>query len=533
MNYEVVSKQQDDFELWRVYNADNDSTDSDTVHDEDQGANVIASHNGASARSSSSSSSPLALEAVEQTEYMLSTQWPRPNAVAFYREKLVHSMGPDREYTLPASYLLVQRQQQRPDGNNDDGDSSAAINVLGHGRLTDCFEGAGGRAAAATYICVNAFSRGQGIGRTLMRMLEQQAKALQYHYVYLWTVAAVPFYQKLGYAETVRVSLHRACLKILAVEQVSVLESMLTAKLQAANSVNDGAATCIVPRETVTLPPPSDGMAQQDGDVWLRKRLVEFVGSINVPLQERLEEMRAAIRGCSAKHRHPQQSISSKCSWEYRLVRIQWQQQVGPSCGLAALRMLRDHYTTLTDGQAMPSLLTAAQEKDYSEDGEVFDAANLQDLAESECGLYSDMRLFSQVSMDNVLSALTEGSVWVLPYDSSPGTKLPGLLSGMNAHYGIIVGMLLAFESDSKDVASDEADVSVDELEPHDNRPASEACQVLLLVQHSLSRKLAIAPWSSFLASNQQLVSIDRNKFRAATNLNLADQLILVKGNHH
>jgi hypothetical protein len=265
-------------------------------------------------------------------------------------------------------------------------------------------------------------------------------------------------------------------------------------------------------------------VAQQEADVWLRKRVVEYVGSIDLPLGQRLTEMEEAI----SKYSEIDTELPEGCQWQYRLVRIPWQQQLGPSCGLAALRMLRDHYHSF-DSKQMPSLLAEAQVKGYSEDGEVFDASNLRKLADSVCGLDCEMRLLSNTTLDDLHSLLAAGSVAILPYDSNPGTRLPGLLSGRTAHYGIIVGLVLAFAPE----ADADAEISHDDrlvLQSHCDRPVSGACRVLLLVQHSLSRKLAIAPWASYVESNQQLVTIDRSKFQRATKLNLRDRLIVVKG---
>ena len=79
--------------------------------------------------------------------------------------------------------------------------------LYSHGRLTECFESAGGNAAAATFIVVDSKYRGQGLGRHLMKGLEKEAERQGYHYVYLWTKTAIPFYKKIGYHECQRVSL--------------------------------------------------------------------------------------------------------------------------------------------------------------------------------------------------------------------------------------------------------------------------------------------------------------------------------------
>ena len=52
---------------------------------------------------------------------------------------------------------------------------------------------------------------------------------------------------------------------------------------------------------------------------------------------------------------------------------------------------------------------------------------------------------------------------------------------------------------------------------------------VLLVVQHSNSSRLAVATYADFLASNTQMTSFDASRF-AVTHLNLADRLLVSTG---
>jgi hypothetical protein len=209
-----------------------------------------------------------------------------------------------------------------------------------------------------------------------MTLLEEEAERLGYHYVYLWTQTAVPFYVKIGYVSCHRVSLYRGCLKQLEAEQISTLEGMLRQRKKAAGAPEKACA-----QETILLP-PSDGDDNQ-ADVWLRKRLIESIVSRHIPLEERLIEIRDKIAG-----------HTPVIQWFYTLQEVPWQQQVGPSCGLAALRMVRDFFRP--HGQ-MPSLLSEARENGYSRDGEMFDANHLQLLAENICGLKCEMASFASL----------------------------------------------------------------------------------------------------------------------------------------
>jgi GNAT superfamily N-acetyltransferase len=432
----------------------------------------------------------------------LHLQWPRGGLVEEYAEKLcpptacrstVGATAPPRQ--LPCSFLLIENQT-----------------VVGHGRLTECFEGAGGRAAAATFILVVDKLRNQGYGSQLMALLERTCIDLGYHYLYLWTASAIPFYRKIGYCKTERVSLFSACLKTLKCDQVSNLEAML-----AKRSNSHGTATSRH-HETVMLPPD----AVKEGDIWMRKRLVESVASVSVSMEQRIDDVKAAI------------SNGPDLRWELFMQQVPWQQQVGPSCGLAALRMLRDFYYCLGNdstnehgnkGLQMPSLFVEAQSKGYTVDGEIFDVGNLLKLA-LFCGLRSEIWSFSACPPSLVLKVLLSGGTIIVPYDSQPSTRRPCKNLGQTAHYGIIVGILFGFPTSSS------SDLRVMRTTEGLSSSAEDARNVLLLVQHSLSAKLAIASWSEFFDSNQQLETIDEKKYRLPdkSSLNLRDRLLVCLG---
>ena len=432
-------------------------------------------------------------EQVAAASRLLHSHWPKGGSVAEYQAKLI---GDGTTGLLPQSYVLIR--------NDNDHDKT----VVAHGRLIECFESAGGNAAALTYII--AGPQGKGYGSQLVAMLEKEAIGLGYHYLYLWTATAVPFYLKLGYQPTKRVSLYCACLKKLECDQVIKLEAVLQKKMgNMMTKIN----------ETVMLPPDE----ASSGDIWMRKRLVECVGSELITIKMRLPEIRTSISRYTTQ---ASDNIENRISWKYFLLEIPWQQQVGPSCGLAALRMLRDYYVKIDDNcTRMPSLLAEAQRNGYSVDGEIFDASNMVQLA-TFCGLNAELKSLKQTSEAEVFLLLRQGCTIILPYDSQPTTKRPHLNAGKTAHYGIVVGIMFGFQrNDGNDV---------EEMRPfRDDENTSHALESLiycqLLVQHSLSRILAIAPWSEFYESNQQLTTVDRTKYKVP-HLNLRDCMIVCKG---
>jgi hypothetical protein len=356
-----------------------------------------------------------------------------------------------------------------------------------------------------------------------MELLETEAQRLGYHYVYLWTKTAIGFYNNIGYSECQRVSLKRACLKRLEAAEVQSLENILLKRQSSrtTKSSNDDGSTKnkIMPKKETILLPPDDNDDDDMPDVWLRKRLVEHVGSIHVPLEERLAELNEVI----AKQQPPN---NNDTAWYYRLSSLPWQAQIGPSCGLAALRMVREYFLSDDDReeqQHLPSLLGEAQERGYTGDGEVFNANHLKDLAVDVCGMHCDMCSTWELTPRQADEILATGGVWILPYDSNARTRLPTQLAGQGAHYGIVVGLLLGV----LEASNNNNNTQLRPLE--DSGMVDTATTVYLLVQHSLSSKLSIATWSDFLESNQQLVSVDEGKY-GQKDLDLKGRIIVCEG---
>jgi N-acetylglutamate synthase-like GNAT family acetyltransferase len=462
-------------------------------------------------------------ELVDAAAQLLHRQWPKGGSVPEYRAKLVGETCCDspRQRLLPQSYLMVAGGSD-PIGCCDGRTNSSTgrnCQFLGHGRLTECMDGAT-MAVAATYIVVE--TQRKGYGRKLMELLEQEAVKLGYHYMYLWTTTAVEFYHKLGYVCTERISLSSACLKYLEVEQVSRIEDVLAKRIGTRK------------RETVLLPP---GDQQECGtkDVWMRKRLVECVRSVRaMPIGERIAELRTAIQ------RHQQRTNTTLRAWEYVLVPIPWQRQIGPSCGLAALRMLRDfrsdektadgpqqQHQQLMSSNTAPSLLREAQNRGFSSDGEIFDATNLVVLAQEVCGLEMSLCHADDIDPLHVAAALQAGTMFIVPYDSQATTRLPCLNSGRSAHYGIIVG--IAFGCDCAGRDSDDDALTLCQISGR--KDLATADSVLLMVQHGLSSKLAISSWSDFMQSNGQLTEIDTTKHRDSppAGLDLKQRILICK----
>lgn len=443
---------------------------------------------------------------IDGASCLLHNQWPRGGSPEQYRHSILLSESSEQQgdtavkhqkSPLPCSFLLVLRKH---------------CTVVAHGRLTECFDSMGaGSATAATYVVVDPRFRGQGWGTQLMAQLESESQQIGYHYVFLWTHTAVTFYQRLGYTECDRVSLNRSCLKSLESQQVSGLEDMLSRRLTTSASSPMRMRTT----ETIVLPPDEFSQGCKT-DVWLRKRLVEFVELVQISLEERLSEMRKYIINFSPING------THHLSWSYVLVQLSWQRQIGPSCGLAALRMVRElshrHVEGLTDDV---SLLQYARAQGMSRDGEIYDADDLAAILINKYSLdNSDIHVRSFPCANEMLKHLEHGGVFIVPYDSRAGTRLPCLNSGRSAHWGVVVGMLLGRQSSDNNHGASSL-----QRRSGDNDVAF--MESVLLVQQGLSRELSIAPWSDFYDSNQQLVSVNSTK-GWVPHLNLLDRVVTV-----
>ena len=482
---------------------------------------------------------------LDEAASLLHRQWPRGGSGSDYSSKIVNnhlaSSNTNHNYSLPCSFILIRENSHQSATDNDE---CLEGTVLGHGRLTECFESAGGNAAAATFIVISEAFRGQGWGRHLMTLLGKEAERLGYHYVYLWTQTAIGFYQRLGYRITTRVSLRRDCLKKLDTEHVVKLEEMLSQRFKTnIHTTTDNQSTSWKPpnRETILLP-TSDAEDKNTShpDVWMRKRLVEHVESRLIPRVDRLAELQEAVEQFQEKHGELFQSAGGY----YCFTNIPWQPQIGPSCGLAALRMVREYYLNGKDegedGEMaqLPSLLGLAQERSYTHDGEIFDAHHLLDLAQRDCGL--PCRIVS-ISHDfkpqHIWETLQSDGLWIIPYDSNAGTRLPAKLDGKGSHYGVVVGMLVLVDKqrlENKDSLPELQQTSLAEMPFDFFQQTTDVLSdtILLLVQHSLSPHFSIAPWKEFVESNLQINTIDQDKFSTEqANLDLKERVLLFSGN--
>lgn len=508
---------------------------------------------------------------------LLQGQWPRENDdtdTDYYRDFIIHHDTSYPNYSLACSYILIQQQSSTS--------QEQQYEVLGHGRLTECYESGGGNAAAATYIIIDKRYRGKGYGAILLNLLEREALSserlgFQYHFIYLWCkIGIASFYKQNGYLPSRnRISLHRPCLKGLSLSSVQSIEDLLTNRHDAITkrktlisndddkqSDNNNIGT-IKKIETVMLLSSKhddrDNKASSssqgndhpaEDDIWLCKRLVDHVDSIHISKEDRMTQMKHFITNNSPT------TTSTTVHWKWYFCwnsHVPWQPQIGPSCGLTAIRMVKDFYFSLHSRKrqynenltqtssfdsvdnnqssglqqdSAQSLLADAQNRGYTKDGEIFHVEHLRELMESQLNsstMIVRTRETSSLTVKEIDFNLKIGGLWILSYDNNPFTKLPCNYLGKRAHWGILVAILylqrVETTTSTNIVISRPSLISLGEevglSSLHDPKQVSDnaSTDCYWCVQHSLSSEWSIAPMEKWVESNLQLKSYNDSKF--------------------
>jgi len=311
--------------------------------------------------------------------------------------------------------------------------------------------------------------KGCGLGRTLLSLMEAEALRQGFTYSCVWTdddSSVTGFYQKCGYAES---------------EPASASSSVLNS-----NKLSLGALNKLFQSRT-----PANGQR------CMRKRLVVK----RVTTQSRADET------TEMEHAMSELSImygADASKWSVVVRAVSWERQIGPCCGLAALRMTGRYFQPTWEDET-DQLMKTAIDQGFSKDGEIFDINHLALLGERVTGLKHQVRRFTDLvnSPNEVLSSpesfSKQNCLVILPYDKGSGSGYPELRSGLFAHYGIIVGV----------AQSDE--------------------RIVYFVRHGASSKLIGATKEDWIASNAQLVKRDTVRYKDETEaIDLAHQCVVV-----
>ena len=447
------------------------------------------------------------------------------------------------------SYILVQIGKE-PDHNEEEKVIHSRV-AVGHVRIeTACFrsntEGSGHHTHSGqkdgvlTSVIIDKHLRSGGIGKIMMSFAEAAAKEIGYGYLYLWTSDAQEFYRKAGYAECARQELLHSVSKMVNPEFLRSLMSLSIQHRQRTDTVGDR------------------GSEFTGAESWFRKRILESrpicyidCSDIAVTVKKTIRALQSDTNSLSLVQclmqcypTDARQGVMSTASSR----KIPWAAQIGPSCGIAALRMAAYLLIppvigsrSIWDADHYFDLIKTAQEHGLSVDGEFYDINNLNTLVNryfNRLGVVSEVYSFEQRDFssensfasfsDFVLDILTSGEIidkysdicslkedlsadecviyenvrkcLILPYDRDSSGDLPGKLSGQRAHYAIINGAVV-----SNSISSEKSVV-------HEAGPSSGECtkgrrRCKYLIGHQgLSSKPIVATLESWFDSNAQLL---------------------------
>mmetsp|Transcript_17112 Transcript_17112/g.33513 ORF Transcript_17112/g.33513 Transcript_17112/m.33513 type:complete len:428 (-) Transcript_17112:64-1347(-) len=386
---------------------------------------------------------------------VLHAEWPAGGSVDRRIQRLC-----DAQDTCCFLGLIVQAQDQRE-------------HCVGFAQLQAVTDKGEGPACAITSVVTSPSVRGSGLGRLLMSELEVEARKRDYGYVYLWTSTAQGFYAKCGYECCESVNLSRPILGRLADTQVSALERMLQ-KMGSDMSRKKNSAGASTQEKI--------DHEDTDGEnvVWMRKRLKE-----EIPVQFLDTQDVDKLTRADLVHLAPQGTAVDFC-----LVDVPLYRQIGPSCGLAALRMARHFLCGEPVAPGAPSLLQEAIRRGFSHDGELYDIEDLALLARDVSGLNAKV---VKASVEG-LKSISPTQLVIIPYDRGGGSA-PAFLGGKAAHYGLVVG-----NATFKNIRDD---TSVSRVLSLEKDASCDAC----IVQHGMSRRLVTALTQDWLASNADLTA--------------------------
>ena len=367
--------------------------------------------------------------------------------------------------------------------------------------------------ATATFVIVDPSMRGKGLGRALMKQLEDVCTS-RYRDppvcvggdlratvrkcvdgIALRTDSQVAFYTACGFrrGRTQQLVAERACFKNVKQAQLDGLASLFAARGREVQRR--------VGEQTIRGADPSDSVA----GVWMIKVLrEEFPEPFVAPLFP-TNHISSSINGSDVGFTEAARQVldgGSVYSILEGVFPLPWQRQLGPSCGLAVLRMLREHRLGGREA-ALPSLSQlylsvaasdpafytelAPTEKECSTErqppalGEVLSVDLLKHVADAYLGSAAGLT-FEVVSVDAVrANGYEEGRrVWyAIPYDRSSSEAPSTDQGGHRAHWCIAAPLVAPLQRDP--------------------------CVPLMIFQHGASRCAMVATADELTASNQQL----------------------------
>jgi len=354
-------------------------------------------------------------EQLLQASALLQQQWPG-KTLDQRSEDMHRIIAKGLGANLPCILLLVE----------------GVLECVGHVQVLPAAEQFEGKSAIVYSLVVSSGYRGKGLGRMLMDAVEKHCIEAGYCSVYLFTDDQELFYKKCGYNRSPKVSSLGSLSGKLTHSQLQNLESLFAKKSQT----------------------KSESLSS-DSSIWMRKFVIESC------------EEYTTILSKSTMQSHIHDDLPQGLQASY--IQIPWQRQIGPSCGLALLRMINRYFQTSSEKSILnkinfdeenlieecqplidnvsndpnQSLLQTAKDQGFTIEGEILSCKYLQTLSQSHYGHQSSVE--SLPSFESLETKINNHQVILLAYDRSPN-NLPERIfesgSGQHPHWLMVVGTL-------------------------------------------------------------------------------------------
>lgn len=186
--------------------------------------------------------------------------------------------------------------------------------------------------------------------------------------------------------------------------------------------------------------------------------------------------------------------------------------QDGPCCGLVAVVMAAKMYgveLTLDD------LFTAARDKGFTKQGEMFSAQNMRTLVEDFISCITVTSLDMTIDDGTLVQYLVKGGTCLIPYDSDFNHE-PCNKRGHKAHWALLTGIGLVIDRCVCDsLTGGDGYVFTGSYETIMNHNlVNYAEEILVYGLHGKSQYPGVWSLSSLISSNRNLIEVDPNRLQ-------------------
>ena len=484
---------------------------------------------------------------IEATCQLLNNQWSRsPASRSLWLRQSIAK--------LPISYIYVQKNE-----------FTGKEIVLGHARVAASMRIGGTMSVVSgiiTSVIVHPEHRRQGHGKVILSLVEERCRNVHgFGRVVLWTNDQVDFYQSCGYIKCTPLRVVSAAASKLGMQGLNSLENMLKLRMRRPSTASSTSSAAILETKTqnTSLTPPSTiELSEEDtsdgGDAsastWLSKRVIDHFPTYKMKRNEVIADIQIQF-----ERQAPEIAFKKVL---VLLLDVPNEQQIGPCCGMAAMRCVRDYWKTkepvadvllgesislclsknknknnnnnnnnknsnnssssdsntiLHECQgkdnvkiqyhANASMLEIAIAKNWTIDGEMFNTIHLGELGANPCGMAT--RIYTKMSVELLVTLIGCNIPIMVPFDKASQNQEHVVAvdqGGKRAHWGIVRGVCgLPCNEEYSGVYWDDED-GLKKKERVDVKCFEEMNDVFVVLQHTTHGKVSVVPFAKLVVSN-------------------------------